>query len=536
MGSTVIGELTPAAAMDRDRDEGDPHRYMIALAAILASLIQVIDTSIVNVAIPHMMGELGASIDEIAWVSTGYILASVVVIPMTAWLSGFFGRKRYFTASILIFTISSFFCGASNTLSMLIFWRVVQGIGGGALMATSQAIIFEAFPRREVGTAMALFGLGVMVGPTIGPTLGGWLTDNYSWPWIFYINLPIGTGAALMVMTFVHDAAHQTKAQRIDFPGIAILAVSVTALQYFVEHGQRDDWFNSPVLTTLAVVGVVGAIVLVWRELVIDHPIINFRVLRHRDVWIGVLIGVVVGIGLFGSIFVLPVFLQQNLGMSAWQTGLVILPGAIMTALSMALAGKLTNHVDGRAMIAVGVTLFGIAMWQLSLVTPQAGARDFFWPLVLRGLGLGLMFVPLSNITLADLDHRELPDGTAISNFFRQLGGSFGIAGMATLLTRFTTQARDALGAHLSATDPATLQRLNGLTHALMGRGMDAGTAHQAALSIMDRQLLGQASAIAFSKVYLLSGLILAATLPLLLLVKHGRPVLRPRGQAVHAE
>jgi len=516
-------------------DQGDPHKYMIALAAILASLMQVIDTSIVNVAIPHMMGELGASIDEIAWVSTGYILASVIIIPMTSWLAGFFGRKRYFTTSIIIFTVSSFFCGASTTLPMLVFWRIVQGLGGGALLSTSQAVIFEAFPRRQVGMAMALFGLGVMVGPTLGPTLGGLLTDNYSWPWIFYINLPIGAAAAIMVVAYVHDSAHHVKAKSIDFIGIALLAVSVSALQYFVEHGQRDDWFNSSVMVTLFAVGVVGAIALVWRELVIEHPVINFRVLRHRDVWIGVVIGIIFGVGLFGSVFVLPIFLQGNLHMTAWQTGLVILPGAIMTALSMAIAGRLSNHVDARLMIAAGISLFCLATWQLSHITALSGTRDFWWPLIWRGLGLGLMFVPLTNVTLADLSPREIPDGTAISIFFRQIGGSFGIAGMATLLTRFTAQAREALSVHLSSTDPDVLQRVGTMTRAFMARGVDSAAAQRMAYSILDRQVLGQASVIAFSKVYLLSGLILAATLPLLLLVKRTRPI-GAGGPVAHAD
>jgi MFS transporter, DHA2 family, multidrug resistance protein len=520
----VTAAAAPSPATAAVQDEGDPHRYLIALAATLASLIQVIDTSIVNVAIPHMMGELGASIDEIAWVSTGYILASVIVIPMTSWLSGYFGRKRYFTTSIIIFTIASFFCGASTTLPTLIFWRIVQGIGGGALLSTSQAVIFEAFPRREVGTAMALFGLGVMVGPTIGPTLGGWLTDNYSWPWIFYINLPIGAAAALMAVAYVHDSAHQVKSAKIDFPGIAILAVSVSALQYFVEHGQRDDWFNSPLMAGLAIGGVIGVVLLVWRELVVEHPVINFRVLRHRDVWIGVVIGVVFGVALFGSVFILPIFLQSNLRMSAWQTGMVILPGAVMTAVSMVIAGRLSNRVDARVMIAIGVTLFAVAMWQLGQITPLSGPHDFFWPLVWRGLGLGLMFVPLTNITLADLAPREVQDGASISIFFRQLGGSFGIAGMAALLTRFTVQARDALGAHLSAGDPMVLQRVSAMTRAFMTKGIDSDAAQRMALTVLDRQLLGQASAIAFAKVYLLSGLILVLTLPLLLLVRHTRP------------
>lgn len=524
MTATPVSGDAPAAPPPVAVDEGDPHRWWIALAATLASLIQVIDTSIVNVAIPHMMGELGASIDEIAWVSTGYILASVIIIPMTSWLAGWFGRKRYFTASILIFTAASFFCGASTSLSMLIFWRIVQGIGGGALLSTSQAVIYEAFPRREVGTAMAVFGLGVMVGPTIGPTLGGWLTDNYSWPWIFYINLPIGAAAAVMAAAYVHDSPHHVKARTIDFIGIAILAVSVSALQYFVEHGQRDDWFNSPLMATLAIGGAIGVIALVWRELSIEHPVINFRVLRHRDVWIGVVIGVVFGVGLFGSVFVLPIFLQGNLRMSAWQTGMVILPGAIMTALSMVIAGRLTNFVDGRVMITIGVALFGVAMFQLAHITPVSGAHDFFWPLIWRGLGLGLMFVPLTNITLADLAPREVQDGASISIFFRSLGGSFGIAGMAALLTRFTAQARDALGAHMGASDPLVLQRVGTMARAFAARGLDADAAQRMAYSILDRQLLGQASAIAFSKVYLVSGVVLASTLPLLLLVKRTRP------------
>jgi len=333
----------------------------------------------------------------------------------------------------------------------------------------------------------------------------------------------------------VHDSAHHVKARSIDFLGIAILAVSVSALQYFVEHGQRDDWFNSPLMATLAIGGVIGVVLLVWRELVVEHPVINFRVLRHRDVWIGVVIGVVFGVALFGSVFVLPIFLQGNLHMSAMQTGIVILPGAIMTAVSMVIAGRLSNYVDARVMITTGVVLFAAAMWQLSHITPLSGAQDFFWPLFWRGLGLGLMFVPLTNITLADLEPREVQDGASISIFFRQLGGSFGIAGMAALLTRFTMQARDALGAHLSAGDPTVMQRMSAMTSAFMARGADADAAHRMALTVFDRQLLGQASAIAFSKVYLLSGLLLVLTLPLLMFVRHTRPN-APAGPSVAAE
>ena len=514
---------------------GDPHKYLIALACVLAAMMQVIDASIVNVAIPHMMGELGASLDEIAWVSTGYILASVIIMPLTGWLSAYFGRKRYFAASIVIFTAASFFCGASGSLGALIFWRIVQGIGGGALVTTSQAILYEVFPAEEIGTAMALFGLGVMVGPTLGPTLGGWLTDSYSWPWIFYINIPIGVAAAGMVLGYVHDSAHQTKAKTIDYLGVVLLAMSVGALQYLLEHGQREDWFDSPLIVALTAIAVIGGALLIWREMTIDEPVIDFRILRHREMTVGTIIGIFFGVGLFGSVFVLPIFLQGMLRMTAWQTGMVILPGALASAVSMAVVGRLVNRIDERLFIFTGTTLFTIAMWQLSHITAEAGAHDFFWPLIWRGLGLGMMFVPLTNITLADLAPREIPAGAALSNFFRQLGGSLGIAAMATLLTRYTQQARAVLTEHITAYDAISLERLAMLTRGFMGRGADPVTARQLALGVLDRQVMGQANVIAFGKVYLLSGAILLATLPLLLLVRKTKPTGGGSGP-VHAE
>lgn len=517
----------------QDLDTGDPHKYIIALAVVLASLMQVIDTSIVNVAIPHMMGNFGANLDEIAWVSTAYILASVIVIPMTGWLSGYFGRTRYFVTSILIFTGASFFAGASGSLGLLVFWRVVQGIGGGALIATSQAILYEAFPRRDAGTAMALFGVGVMVGPTVGPTLGGWITDNFSWPWIFYINLPIGIVAAVMIGAYVRDNADQVKSKSIDFIGIALLTVSVGALQYLLEHGQRDGWFSSPLMATLGIVSLVAGIALVWREFTVDEPVIDFRVLRHREMWVGVIIGVVFGLALLGSVFVLPVFLQNMLHMTAEQTGLVLLPGALATAVTMGSSSRVTRYVDARIVVTIGALCFFHSMVGLSHLTTESGAHDFFWPLIWRGVGLGLMFVPLTNITLADLDRREMPQGTALYNFFRQLGGSFGIALMATLLTRFTVQSKAILTEHVGVTDPLALQRVGAMTSAFVSRGADANTAHAMALHALDGQIGVQASVIAFGRLYFVSGLILLSCVPLLLLVRKTKPA----GEAtVHLE
>jgi DHA2 family multidrug resistance protein len=499
---------------------GAEHKYLIALAVVLAALMQVIDSSIVNVALPDMMGNLGANLDEIAWVSTGYILASVIVIPLTGFLGDLFGRKRYFVGSIIVFTMSSFFCGAAHSLGALILWRIIQGIGGGALMTVSQAVLLESFPPEEAGTAMALFGLGVMVGPTIGPTLGGYLVDTSGWPWIFYINIPVGIVAALMIAAYVHDPEHQRKPPAIDYIGIAMLTVSVGALQFVLEHGQREDWFDSRRILFLTVTGVGGWIALMWRELTTDHPAIDFRVLKHRQMWVGTLLGVVMGVGLYAMSFTLPVFLQTNLRMTAQQSGIVLLPGAITTAISMAVVGRLTNKFDPRLIIAGGALIFAAAAWQLSQITGESGAHDFFWPLVGRGIGLGMMFVPLTTITLAQLTPQELPQGVGLYSFFRQLGGSFGIAGIATLVARYTTQFRAVLGEHVAMNDPLALSRIETLTRGMMARGADQWTARERAMALLDRQLFGQASVIAYSRIYVLAAVLILMLIPLLLLVR----------------
>ena len=490
--------------------EGAPHKYLIAFAVVLAALMQVIDSSIVNVALPDMMGNLGASLDEIAWVSTGYILANVIIIPLTGWLGDFFGRKRYFVGSIIIFTVTSFMCGASTSLSELVFWRIVQGMGGGALMTVSQAVLFESFPRREAGMAMALFGLGVMVGPTIGPTLGGWLT----------VNLPVGVLAAVMIIAYVHDPEHQERPRTIDYIGIALLAMSVGSLQYLLEYGQREDWFDSRLMIFLAVTSGITGIGLIWRELSTADPVIDFRVLKHRQMWVGTVLGVVMGVGLYASVFTLPVFLQSNLRMTAQQTGIVLLPGALATAVSMAIVGRLTNKFDARYLIAIGALLFAAAMIRLSRITGESGSTDFFWSLIMRGVGLGMMFVPLTTITLAELNHRELPQGTGLYNFFRQLGGSLGIAAIATLLSHYTAQFRAILAEHISIGDPTTMTRVDMLTRGLVARGADPWTARGRALEILDSELMGQASVIAYSRIYVLSAVLILALIPLLILIR----------------
>ncbi len=524
MSGTSAGVIETAApapvALAEDRYK---HKYLIAIAVTLAAVLELIDTSIVNVAIPHMMGNLGATIDEISWVSTGYIIANVIVIPMSGWLSAYFGRRRYLTGSIMLFVVASFMCGAATSLGGLVLWRVIQGLGGGALLSTAQATLFESFPPEEAGIGQAMFGVGVMVGPTIGPTLGGWITDNYNWPWIFYINVPLGILAAIMVLSYVRDAAHQERANRIDVLGIVLLAATVGSLQWMLERGERYDWFESRFVTTLAIVALVSGVALIWRELTTDEPIIDFSVLKSRQLATGVTFAAALGLSLYGGVFVLPIFLQSLHGFTAWQTGKVILPGALASAFTMAIVGRNARKLDARYTIVAGAALFMVSMWQLSRITLESGTQDLFWPLVFRGVGLGLIFVPLTNASMAELSVRQLAQGTGLYNLTRQLGGSLGIALMATLLSRFTATRHAILTEHVGAIDVDVQSRLDMIAGGLMSHGVNPIVAKQQALMVLDRQISAQASVLAFSKIYLLNGIILLCALPLLLLWKTGR-------------
>lgn len=512
--------MTPAGDPSADKYR---YKYLIGIAVTMAAMLELIDTSIVNVAIPHMMGNLGATLDEISWVSTGYIIANVIVIPMSGWLSAFFGRRRYLTGSIALFVLASFFCGASRSLEALVFWRVVQGLGGGALLSTAQATLWEAFPPNEVAIGQAMFGVGIMVGPTLGPTLGGFIVDNWEWPWIFYINLPLGLIAGFMVWTYVKDAVHQERARTVDWLGIGLLTTGVGALQWMLERGERYDWFESRFVTSLAAVSALSFIGLVWRELTAREPVINFRVLKSRQLATGVAIAMLLGFALFGSVFVLPVFLQGLHGFTANQTGLVILPGAIASAVTMAVLGRLGSKIDARPPIALGVLGFLWCMWSLSRLTLDAGAGDLFWPLIVRGVSLGMIFIPLTSASMAELVPREIPEGTGMFNLTRQLGGSLGIAIVATLLSRFTFEAKSQLTQHVVTVGTDAQARLEFISQGMVARGMSPAVSHQQALMVMDRMVTGQASVLAFSRIYLISGIALCASIPLMLFWHHGK-------------
>ena len=503
----------------------DPYanRYFIAFTVTLAAIMELLDTSIVNVAIPHMMGTLGATIDQITWVSTGYIVANVIVLPLTGWLSALFGRRRYFAGSIAIFTMASLFCGNAHSLPVLVFWRIVQGLGGGALLSTAQATLYETFPPEEYGTAMAIFGMGVMVGPTLGPTLGGYLTDAFSWPWIFYINLPFGIAAFLLTLAFIRDSRHAAPAGKADVLGLGLLVVGIGALQTLLERGERLDWFSSREIVTLAIASGVSIALFVWRELASENPIVDLRILKNRQFAIGVAMAAVLGTCLYGPVFLLPVYLQELRGFTANQTGLVILPGAIASAITMALTARLANKTDARPMVVIGVILFSISMWRWSLFTLESGGADFFWPLVLRGIGLGLVFVPLTNLSLSQLPMSKIAQGTGLNNLLRQLGGSVGIAITATFFSRIQVQVRSVLGENLNAFSQTAQQRLAGLASYLVAHGTPAAVAQQKAIALLQGQVARQAMMIAFERLFLLFGLTFLIALPLLAFMKRAR-------------
>ena len=504
----------------------DFRRLLIVISVMLAVVLEIIDTSIVNVALPSMMGNLGASLDEADWIITGYIVSNVIVIPMTSWLAGRFGRKRYFTTSILIFTFASLMCGLSSSVNEIVFWRIVQGMGGGALLATSQTILIESFPPSKQGVGQAIFGVGAMIGPSLGPTLGGWLTESLSWHWIFLVNVPIGLLAAALCATQLEDPAHlkRTRKTNVDWQGMALLAVGVGSLQTLLERGNREDWFASNQIRVLAVLAVIGVVGLVYRELTTDDPVIDLRVLRRRTLAVGCMLGMLMGIGLYGSIFLFPVFSQQLLGWSAWNSGLAILPSSIATACVMGFVGRLVWRIGPRVIFVFGMLVMLVGLSGMSRWTLASGWDQVIGPQVLRGLAMGCMFVPLSTATLRSLPGPEVAKGAGLYNLFRQLGGSMGIAMLTTVLDQRTDFHRVGLAARVGPLDPAASQVLGSVTHAMMLRGADPGTAHSMAAHVIGRFVDAQAYSEAFSDAYALIAVLFLAMLPLGFMIARHAP------------
>lgn len=502
-------------------------KWIIVVTVISAAVIELIDSSIVNVALSDMSASLGATIEDIAWVITAYAIANVIIIPMTSFLAATFGRRNYYVGSIILFTLASYFCGNATSLWELVFFRFVQGIGGGALLSTSQAILFDAFSYEDRPIAAGIFGLGIVLGPTIGPTLGGWIVDNYSWQWIFYVNIPIGITAALLAFNYVGEPAQVRKKGNVDWIGIGLLITGVGALQVVLEKGQSEDWFAAPYIAILALISVVAIILFVWRELSIENPVVDLHVLRSSTLAISALLTFILGFGLFSSVFIVPVFVQRLLGYTAMQTGLLLLPGALVAAITLPIVGKIMQRgASPQIFIFFGFTLTALFTWILSQSTLESGASDFFWPLVLRGLGLACISVPLTTLALSGLHGKDVPQGAALNNMMRQLGGGFGIAIVNTYLAQRYAANRLMLVEHVSQYNYATQQRLSAMTGAFMAKGASAYSAKQQAIAVLDGLVSRQMLLKSFIDVFIFVTLFFVLCIPLIIIVRReGKPV-----------
>jgi len=523
-----------AAALDLPRARPQVvsvNKWVVTIAIAFGSLMAAIDSSIVNVALPEIRGTVGATVEEITWVSTSYIVATVLVMPLTGFLGSFFGQKRVYLASLVIFVVGSALCGLARTLPMLVAYRALQGLGAGALQPTQQAILRQTFPPSEQGMAMAMFSMVIMVGPAVGPSLGGLIVDNYSWPWIFYINLPIGIVGTIMTMRFVHEPEDVLRANRaravvqrknLDIAGIVLMCVGVSSLQYVLEEGQKDDWFDSRLITGLSFVAATSIVAFVIRELTATAPVVNLRLFRDRTFASATLIGAVMYAMLMGSMFLLPVFMEELLGFDATQSGVTLMPRTIAMMLITPFIGRLYNYVPPALTVGLGAVLFVIGSYELSHITLQSGSSEIIAPLIVTGFGFACLFIPLTTAALTFVSRAQLADAAGLSSFVRQIGGSFGLTIFAMLLSNYSRRATASVSWHVSGARPEVTARLREMASGFEMHGMAASEARHAALQAVAGSVAKQGSVLGFEKTFLVQGVAFIAVLPLLYFLRVG--------------
>ena len=503
--------------------EYGPRRVIITITAIFCALLEIVDTTIVNVALKNMQGTLGATLNEIGWVITAYAIGNVIIVPMTSWLSAQFGRRNYFAASIIIFTVFSFLCGNADGIWQLVFFRFCQGLGGGALLVTSQTIITESYPPEKRGMAQAIYGLGVIIGPTLGPPLGGYIVDHFSWPYIFYINIPIGIIATLLTLQFVKSPKYAEKkaAKDVDWAGIALLAIAVGSLQYVLERGQEDDWFASRTITVLAISAFLGFFFFIWRELTAKNPIVELRVLKNGNLRVGTILSFILGFGLYGSTFIIPLYTQSTLGWTAQQAGLLMVPAALTTAFMMPIIGQLLQRgAKQQYLVALGMLLFAMfCYWGYNILTPDTSESAFFWMLILRGFGMGMLFIDFDDVAVP-----QIGQGAAFTGMMRQLGGSFGIALITTFMASQNVVHRTNFVSKLAVDNPVVQQRIQGIQQNYIAHGLAPDMALKTAYQTLDYMVMKQAAVLSYMDVFLYLGVLFLICIPFVLMVKGSKP------------
>jgi DHA2 family multidrug resistance protein len=498
--------------------------WIVAVAVMSATFMEVLDTTVVNVSLPHIAGSLSATIDESTWALTSYLVANAIVLPLAGWLSHRFGRKRLLMFSVSGFTLASLLCGFAPSLPFLVLFRVIQGTTGGALQPLSQAVLLEAFPPEERGKAMGFWGLGIVVAPILGPVLGGWLTDSYSWRWVFYINLPVGIVALAMMEMFVFDPPYiGRRGERVDWTGIGLLALGIGALQIFLDKGQEDDWFASRLMTSLAVVSAVALAAFLAHELRVEHAVVDLGVFRLRTYATGVFLITMVGFVLYGSLVLLPILLQTLLGYPSLQAGIALSPRGVGSFLAMPLVGLALGRVDARRLLAAGLVGGSVTLFWFGALNLQAGYWDVFWPQFVQGIALALLFVPLTTITMDPIPRESMGNATSIFNLMRNIGGSLGIAVATTILARRQQLHTTVLGAHVDLYNPQARALLDQLRAAFVARGADLATAAEQARAAAFGLVQRHAAMLSFTDVFRLMALLFVLLLPLLLLMKTPR-------------
>ncbi len=508
--------------------------WIVAVAVMLGTFMEVLDTTVVNVSLPHIAGSLSATVDEATWVLTSYLVSNAIILPMTGWLANNFGRKRILLFSVAGFTISSVACGLAPNLPMLILFRVIQGATGGGLQPLSQAIMLEAFPPEKRGKAMAFWGLGIVVAPMLGPVLGGWITDSYSWRWVFYINLPIGLAAVVMARLFIFDPAYiRKRAERVDYWGIGLLVVGMGALQIFLDKGQEEDWLSSNFIRTLAVLAIAGLVAFTMREIFAEHPIVDLSVFKIRTYATGVFMMTVLGFVLYGSTVLLPIWLQTLMGYPSLQAGLAMLPRGLGSFLFMPIVGILMGKIEPRKLLATGFIAAAMSLFLLSGLNTQVGYWDIFWPQILQGASMGLLFVPLTTITNDPIPNERIGNATSIFNLMRNIGASIGIASVTTMTTRMAQAQVNNLGHSISIYDPQVQQMLAGAKRMFMMGGADPVTAQGRANAALWGILNQQAAMLSYIHVFQILGGLFLGCLPLILLMR--KPKHHRKGESAGA-
>lgn len=507
------------------------NKWLVTVSVTFGTLMGALDASIVAVAIPNIRGSVGASITEITWITTGFMIATVIVMPLTAFLGRFFGQKRFYMWSLMLFIAGSALCGAARSLTALVAFRAIQGLGAGALQPTEQAILRQTFPPQEQGMAMAVFGMAVMLGPALGPTLGGYIVDHASWPWIFYINLPVGALGLVMVSRFVHEpedirAAYRSMADKqrknLDWLGVALLCVGLSSLQYVLEEGQGDDWFESSTIVAFTLVALFALSAFVIRELTAPVPAVNLGLFKDKTFLSGTLIGSLMFAMLMSNMFLLPLFMQELLGFTATQSGLALMPRTLAMMVATPFVGRFYTKVSPRLMIALGVVLFSAGAYEMSHFTLQTSIGGIVATMMIQGVGFSCLFVPLTTVALSSIERHRLADATGLNSLLRQVGGSIGLALFATELSRYVAQAYTSLAAHVSVGRPEVIDRVSAARGGLSQRGFDPASAEAMARGMLGRVVGEQSLVLAFEKLFLISGVVFLGVLPLLALLKTG--------------